>query len=235
MQAKARKDKRYSPPTEEGTISTHDWLLAAADVARQVAEEEVKQLPAWWFNADGGADGAATSSTAAVGSSANANSTTTTTTPSGGRIGMVASYVTPPQRGKRKLHYMRASTDHKSASVNAWISKDLKYFNAAGVAEDPQAAAESPFFILDPAQQRGVHCRFGMPGIIAEAHYDGGRNFITMARGRKRYILSPPSECPNLHLLKDGPSARHSEVGTLHELLLLLVHALLLVLLLVSV
>jgi ribosomal protein L16 Arg81 hydroxylase len=50
-----------------------------------------------------------------------------------------------------------------------------------------------------------------MRGVIAEAHYDGGRNFITMLRGRKRYVLIPPNECPNLSLLQKGhPSARHS-------------------------
>jgi hypothetical protein len=30
---------------------------------------------------------------------------------------------------------------------------------------------EQSFFIVDPKEQRGIHCRFGMPGIIAEAHY----------------------------------------------------------------
>jgi ribosomal protein L16 Arg81 hydroxylase len=51
-----------------------------------------------------------------------------------------------------------------------------------------------------------------MPGIIAESHYDGGRNFIFMARGRKRYILSRPEECDKLEMLMNGPSARHSKV-----------------------
>jgi hypothetical protein len=27
---------------------------------------------------------------------------------------------------------------------------------------------------------------FGMRGVVAEAHYDGGRNFVAMVRGRKR-------------------------------------------------
>lgn len=66
------------------------------------------------------------------------------------------------------------------------------------------------FFQPVPEQQRGIHCRYGMPGIIAEAHIDAGRNYIAMVRGRKRYILSPPSECANLGILPTGPSARHS-------------------------
>jgi hypothetical protein len=32
----------------------------------------------------------------------------------------------------------------------------------------------------------GINCRFGMRGVIAEAHYDGRRNFVAMIRGRKR-------------------------------------------------
>jgi hypothetical protein len=34
-----------------------------------------------------------------------------------------------------------------------------------------------------------------MASIIAESHFDGGRNFVAMVQGRKRYILNPPSEC----------------------------------------
>ena len=104
-------------------------------------------------------------------------------------------------------------------------------------------ATKAPsFFVIDPAGQRGIHCRFGMPGIIAESHFDGGacarvrnvrvaaraatppprarraisplagRNFIFMTRGRKRYIISRPSECSKLAMLMSGPSARHSGV-----------------------
>lgn len=68
----------------------------------------------------------------------------------------------------------------------------------------------SSFFLTVPDQQRGIHCRFGMAGIIAESHFDAGRNFIAMLRGRKRYILSPPGQCDKLDVMKDGPSARHS-------------------------
>ena len=64
--------------------------------------------------------------------------------------------------------------------------------------------------MVDPSEQRGIHCRFGMTGILAESHYDVGRNSIAMLRGRKRYVLSPPSECDRLAMLVDGPFARHS-------------------------
>ena len=37
-------------------------------------------------------------------------------------------------------------------------------------------------------------------GVIAEAHYDGGRNFIAMLGGAKRYLLLPPSDCQKLYV-----------------------------------
>ena len=40
-----------------------------------------------------------------------------------------------------------------------------------------EGGEESDFFLPDASQQRGIHCRFGMPGIIAEAHYDGIKAF----------------------------------------------------------
>jgi hypothetical protein len=53
-----------------------------------------------------------------------------------------------------------------------------------------------------------------MRGVIAESHFDAGRNMVAMMKGSKRYILQPPSECFNIYLLPQGhPSSRHSEVN----------------------
>jgi hypothetical protein len=79
---------------------------------------------------------------------------------------------------------------------------------------------ELPFFqpkeslyIVEPQEQKGIHCRFGMKGVIAENHFDGSRNSIVVLGGSRRYILAHPKECPNLHLYAKGhPSARHSAV-----------------------
>ena len=51
-----------------------------------------------------------------------------------------------------------------------------------------------------------------MRGIIAEAHYDSGRNMVAMIKGAKRYILAPPSACKKLGIISDvkDPSYRHS-------------------------
>jgi hypothetical protein len=62
-------------------------------------------------------------------------------------------------------------------------------------------------------KQMGIHCRFGMPGVIAENHFDGSRNSIAVLRGSRRYILSHPNQCDKLTILPKGhPSARHSAV-----------------------
>lgn len=100
-------------------------------------------------------------------------------------------------------YYFKASTFPQQAK-DKWIAEDYTLF-------DPERA-ESDFFLVDKQQQHGVHCRFGMKGVVAEAHYDSGRNFVTMARGHKRYLLAPPSECEALQILKSGPSLRHSAV-----------------------
>lgn len=68
----------------------------------------------------------------------------------------------------------------------------------------------------------GINCRWGMAGNVAEAHYDGGRNWIVLlGGGQRRYILGHPRECPNLALYPvNHPSGRHSapnwsEIGKL--------------------
>lgn len=63
-------------------------------------------------------------------------------------------------------------------------------------------------------KQKGIQCRFGARGIIAESHFDHGKNFVLMLRGRKRYLLNPPRACPVLGIISDRnhPSFRHSEI-----------------------
>jgi hypothetical protein len=70
------------------------------------------------------------------------------------------------------------------------------------------------FFVTNLYANQGVECRFGMRGIIAEAHYDTGRNMVAMVRGNKRYILTPPEACEKLGIIKDieNPSYRQSGV-----------------------
>jgi len=73
---------------------------------------------------------------------------------------------------------------------------------------------QKSLFMVDPEEQRGINCRFGSKGIIAETHYDMSRNMILILNGRKRYILAHPEECLNMELYPIGhPSARHSRVN----------------------
>ncbi|KAL7565878.1 hypothetical protein ACA910_021469 [Epithemia clementina (nom. ined.)] len=68
-------------------------------------------------------------------------------------------------------------------------------------------------YLGNPEEQMGIHCRFGMKGVIAENHFDASRNAIAVLMGQRRYILSHPKQCPNLALLPKGhESARHSAV-----------------------
>ena len=34
------------------------------------------------------------------------------------------------------------------------------------------------FFVVDPDSQNGINCRFGMKGVVAEAHYGTSKNII---------------------------------------------------------
>lgn len=79
-------------------------------------------------------------------------------------------------------------------------------------------------FMPDPRISKGVHCRFGYAGIVAEAHFDGSRNMVVelggppaalghFNSGRRRYMLARPDQCANAYLLpKSHPSGRHSEI-----------------------
>jgi hypothetical protein len=68
-------------------------------------------------------------------------------------------------------------------------------------------------YLKEPKMQTGILCRFGMKGVIAENHFDGSRNAITVLRGERRYILAHPNQCDRMALYPKGhPSGRHSAV-----------------------
>mmetsp|Transcript_34945 Transcript_34945/g.52776 ORF Transcript_34945/g.52776 Transcript_34945/m.52776 type:complete len:298 (-) Transcript_34945:967-1860(-) len=72
---------------------------------------------------------------------------------------------------------------------------------------------EDRLYVVDPEEQKGIHCRFGMKGVIAENHFDASRNAIVLLGGERRYILSHPNQCQKLALFpKAHPSGRHSAV-----------------------
>jgi len=97
--------------------------------------------------------------------------------------------------------YFRLNGLYKKAS---YLYDELPYFNPLH---------ESPL-LIEPKENRGINCRFGMKGVIAEAHFDSSRNFIVLMGGQRRYILAHPDQCTNMELYpKDHPSGRHSRVN----------------------
>lgn len=100
-----------------------------------------------------------------------------------------------------KHYYFMTGSPARDRGGN-FISRDLKLFSTK----------TNNFFITDVRANKGIQCRFGMRGIISEAHYDSGRNMVAMLKGEKRYILNPPKACKQLGIISDTrhPSFRHS-------------------------
>lgn len=93
------------------------------------------------------------------------------------------------------------------------------YFRMNSVSDQHWLYDELPFFkphsnTLFDAGDKGIHCRFGMKGIIAESHYDAGENFAASIGGLRRWIMLHPDQCNNLYIIrKPSVSARHSKVN----------------------
>jgi hypothetical protein len=103
------------------------------------------------------------------------------------------------RRGMPHYYFRVSDPDH------AMVAEDMTVFGA-----------DSPdlFHREDQQNARGIHCRFGMEGVVAEAHYDGHRNFVVAVGGTRRWIMAPPQECQHAYLRPTGdPSARHSAVN----------------------
>jgi hypothetical protein len=99
---------------------------------------------------------------------------------------------------ERDHQYFRVSSD----AGNSWLFDELPFFKPV-----------ESLFMVNPSEQRGIHCRFGMRSVIAEAHFDGSRNSVVMLGGLRRWILTHPKFCSKMYMLKNShPSARHSSV-----------------------
>jgi ribosomal protein L16 Arg81 hydroxylase len=68
-------------------------------------------------------------------------------------------------------------------------------------------------YVVNPSKQRGIQCRFGMEGTLAEAHFDGDRNFSAVLGSERRYVLGHPQNCKDMLLYDQShPMERHSMV-----------------------
>jgi hypothetical protein len=98
--------------------------------------------------------------------------------------------------------YLRLNGSYKGD--NEFLYDELPLFNPR----------QPSLFMVNPHDERGINCRFGMTGVIAETHYDFSRNWIFILGGAKRYILAHPKQCSNMELYPQGhPSARHSSIN----------------------
>ena len=101
--------------------------------------------------------------------------------------------------------YFRLNAMYTHENTEYSLYDELPFFNPA---YGPQ------FTMVEPEQHRGINCRFGMRGNIAEAHFDSSRNFIAVLGGARRYILAHPNQCLHMELHPgDHPSGRHSKVN----------------------
>lgn len=113
----------------------------------------------------------------------------------------------------KNWYYFRLTTSLRLASKGGeefssekFVYDELPFF-------DPRKRSKSQFYIVDPEEERGINCRFGMRGVISANHFDMSRNFIMIFGGERRYVLGHPNQCKNMALFPHGhPSLRHSEV-----------------------
>ncbi|KAK1738375.1 cupin domain-containing protein [Skeletonema marinoi] len=110
----------------------------------------------------------------------------------------------------KNWYYFRLTTSLRHASKDPspekFVYDELPFL-------DPRKRSESQFYIVDPSEERGINCRFGMRGVISANHFDMSRNFIMIFGGERRYILGHPNQCKNMALHPIGhPSLRHSKV-----------------------
>lgn len=97
-------------------------------------------------------------------------------------------------------YYMIGSSPGRN--TKNFITNDLKIFSSSN----------PTYFVTNPKKNKGIQCRISMDGVIAESHYDSGKNMVAMFRGKKRYIINPPRTCDRLSIINSAqhPSFRHS-------------------------
>ncbi|ETI47771.1 hypothetical protein L915_07880 [Phytophthora nicotianae] len=113
------------------------------------------------------------------------------------------------EAGKPHEYYYFMLKQNDFSKQASFIYNELQFLNPTLTEHDPRFG---DLFIRDAAiaKERGMRCRLGMRGIIADGHIDGGLNHISMIRGTKRYVIAPPSACQCLGLMIQGQSARHT-------------------------
>jgi Cupin-like domain len=111
--------------------------------------------------------------------------------------------IPPAERPGKEHWYFRLNANKNGP--NTYLYEELPIFVAGN---------SSTFFMVRPEQERGINCRLGMVGNIAEMHFDPMRNFVVVMGGQRRYIVAHPNQCVNAELHPYGhPSCRHSRMN----------------------
>lgn len=129
----------------------------------------------------------------------------------------------PPTEIIHNVNFPKYLKIAKQADIEKWNTSKEHYYFMLGVPPHDHhyfigkdltsfSTTKANFFITNPTANKGIQCRFGMRGVIAECHYDSGKNMVAMLHGQKRYIITPPWSCPYLGIIADPkhPSYRHS-------------------------
>ena len=77
---------------------------------------------------------------------------------------------------EKKWYYFRLNASLqkvKKGSPDAFVYEELSIF-------DPRNRKDSEFYIVEPKEERGINCRFGMRGVVAANHFDKSRNMIAI-------------------------------------------------------
>jgi hypothetical protein len=111
----------------------------------------------------------------------------------------------------------QAERDHWYLRLNSNCRRGKKKNVEVMCDELPFFTPVQNLFMVETNDYRGINCRFGMKGSIAEAHYDSTRNWLMLFGGQRRYVLGHPNQCENLELYPNGhPSSRHARQDWSH-------------------
>jgi hypothetical protein len=90
-----------------------------------------------------------------------------------------------------------------------FIYEDLSFFHP----HHTTTTQTIPFPTINASHTRGIQCRFASPGLTAANHFDNERNFLSLLRGERRYLLGHPRNCPTMYLYPPKhPYERHTQV-----------------------
>jgi hypothetical protein len=98
--------------------------------------------------------------------------------------------------------------------LNRFLYDEMPFFDPIRHKEFMANQDPNAFLTVDASEHRGINCRFGQKGLVAEMHFDSTRNFVVLLGGLRRYILAHPNQCKNFDLFdRLHPSGRHSKVN----------------------